>query len=54
MQALVAQWLEQHPYKMLAVGSIPTRGTSSHKLRDIVQFADRALSSAVEQLVYTE
>lgn len=27
MHALVAQWLEQHPYKMLAVGSIPIKGT---------------------------
>jgi hypothetical protein len=31
IRALVAQWLEQHSYKVLAVGSIPIEGTVKGK-----------------------
>ena len=43
-QAPVAQWIEQETSKLLAVGSIPTRGT--------ILFQERRLMSGLEQSFY--
>lgn len=45
--ALVAQWIEQEPSNLLAVGSIPTEGTNKSAVSGLSLIASVLLSPVV-------